>query len=56
MDEPGFRKFIAERIIEALMGNFPDETRQIQKSSINYISGKFSTTLFTPISAFVLPK
>jgi hypothetical protein len=29
MDEPGFRKFVAERAIEALMRNFPEETRQI---------------------------
>jgi hypothetical protein len=29
MDESGFRKFIVERTIEALMRSFPDETRQI---------------------------
>jgi hypothetical protein len=28
MDEPGFRKFIAKTTIEALVKNFPEETRQ----------------------------
>jgi len=31
MDESGFKKFIVERAIEALMRNFPDETKQILK-------------------------
>jgi hypothetical protein len=28
MDEPGFKKFVAKMAIEALMRNFPEETRQ----------------------------
>ena len=34
MDESGFKKFVVERAIEALMRNFPEETRQtIEKLS-----------------------
>jgi hypothetical protein len=34
MDELEFKKFIVERVIEALMRNFPEETRQtIEKLS-----------------------
>jgi len=34
MDEVGFRKFIAEKLIESLVKSFPEETREAIKNQI----------------------
>jgi predicted transcriptional regulator len=36
LDEAGFKRFIVEKMIATLMESFPEETREVIKSRINY--------------------